>query len=138
MNKNPVPQRNEEICPCGSNRPYAQCCGLYHSGERYPETAEALMRSRYSAYVKSEIEYLWITTHPAHRNPQLRNHLQEVCQQTTWLGLEIIEVTMGNIDDKIGKVRFVATYRTGTEIHELRELSRFKRHQGKWHYCSTQ
>jgi SEC-C motif domain protein len=134
MTDSSISPKNEEFCPCGSSEPYRSCCGPFHCGERYPETAEALMRSRYAAYVKSQVEYLWITTHPNQRSPQLRNRLQEACKQTIWLGLEIIEVTMGDTNNKIGKVKFIATYREGTEIHQLRELSRFKRYQGKWHY----
>ena len=45
-------------CPCGSELSYAECCEPVIKGEKAAETAEQLMRSRYSAYVKTEIDYL--------------------------------------------------------------------------------
>ena len=55
-------------CPCGSNRSYDECCAPLINGERQADTAEALMRSRYSAYVKQNIPYLGETLHPKHRH----------------------------------------------------------------------
>ena len=56
-----------DICPCGSTRPYADCCGPVISGERRADTAEQVMRSRYSAYVKKELDWLRASLHPDHR-----------------------------------------------------------------------
>lgn len=49
-----------EKCPCGSNLNYNECCGAYHSGKTAP-TAEAVMRARYSAYVKANVDYVMST-----------------------------------------------------------------------------
>ena len=53
-------------CHCGSGKPYVKCCEPYINGEPAP-TAEALMRSRYSAYVVGAVDYLGETLHPDHR-----------------------------------------------------------------------
>ncbi len=54
-------------CPCGSGSTYENCCQPLINGARQAETAEQLMRSRYSAYVKVETDYILETTHPEHR-----------------------------------------------------------------------
>lgn len=53
----------QAACPCGSGATYKECCRRYHDGE-LPPTAEALMRSRYSAYSKGLVQYVVDTTHP--------------------------------------------------------------------------
>ena len=128
-------QSDKEKCPCGSGLPYEACCGLYHSGTDFPDTAEALMRSRYSAYAKSAIDYICATTHPQRRSPHLKDNLRAICQQTSWLGLEVLETTNGGPQDKIGKVHFIATYSEGSDIRQLEQVSRFKRYEGRWYYC---
>ena len=57
-----------EICPCGSGKDYVQCCSPYIQGTQVAPTAEALMRSRYSAYATSEIDYIYKPTHPSQRS----------------------------------------------------------------------
>ena len=73
-------------CPCGSGLPYAGCCGPLHQGERVAETAEALMRSRYSAFAVGDVAYLVRTWHPAGRPHDLR-----LDPAMTWIGLEIVD-----------------------------------------------
>ena len=45
-------------CPCGSNKPFAQCCEPYLQGKAIAPTPEALMRSRYSAYAMHQFDYI--------------------------------------------------------------------------------
>ena len=75
-------------CPCGTGRTYALCCGRYHTGEAAPD-AEALMRSRYSAYVLGLIDYLVATTLPAQQAGLNRQSITDWSAQSTWLGLEV-------------------------------------------------
>ncbi len=77
-------------CPCGSQRPFLSCCGPYLSGQQTAPTAEALMRSRYTAYTRQNIDYLIATHHPSQRVLGDRATLKQSMQKTTWLGLTIL------------------------------------------------
>ncbi|MFI5686361.1 YchJ family protein [Streptomyces sp. NPDC051636] len=111
-------------CPCGLPETYEACCGRYHSGAAAP-TAEALMRSRYSAFVKEDTGYLMRTWHPRTRPERL-----ELDPGMRWTGLEILGTAGGSAFHTTGTVEFRASYRGGT----LRERSRFERVEGDWVY----
>jgi SEC-C motif-containing protein len=91
-------------CPCGSGE-YAACCGRLHSGAEIAASAEALMRSRYSAYVLGLESYLLATWHP--RPGPANSNLAE--DGTKWLGLEVRRHQAQ--DDSHATVEFVARYR---------------------------
>ena len=90
----------ERPCPCGSGDSLLQCCGPLHRGRLKAETAEQLMRSRYSAYVLSEVDYL-IATHPDAASPVAarRRELRASCRQTRWHGLKVLASEAGRPDD---------------------------------------
>ncbi len=124
-------------CPCESGKPYSQCCEAYHLGTPAP-TAEALMRSRYSAYALAHgnpvlADYLINTWHPETR-PQ---HLPLTGDDATkWLGLQIKRHQ--NIDGTHAIVEFVARYKhmsnLGGKAERLHETSRFQRIENRWYY----
>ncbi len=120
-------------CPCGSQTPYAQCCEPFHVQGKAP-TAEALMRSRYSAFALKLVPYLVATTHPDARTKTLKEEISLTCKRLVWIHLDVLDVWQGGEKEKVGKVRFRATYlEEGKEgVHE--EYSRFKRHKGAWMY----
>ena len=107
---------------------YAACCGMYHAGTPVP-TAEALMRSRYSAYVLRLTPYLLDTWHAGTRPPAL--DLAED-RSTRWLGLEIKRHEITGSDRAI--VEFVARYKIGGRAHRMHEISSFMRENGRWFY----
>lgn len=115
-------------CSCGSGRPYSDCCGPCHAGTP-AATAEALMRSRYSAYVLALEAYLLATWHPSTRPVSLK--LQET-PQAKWLGLQVKRHEPTGPDS--ARVEFVARYKVGGRAHRLHELSRFLRENGRWYY----
>ena len=117
-----------EACPCGSARPYADCCGCLHAGADRAPTAEALMRSRYSAYVQKLSEYLLATWHPSTRPSELDLSADD----SKWLGLEVKRHAVQ--DDSHATVEFVARYRIAGRGHRLHELSRFVCEDGRWYY----
>lgn len=106
----------------------------FHYGRAKPETAEQLMRSRYSAYFFRLADYLIATTHPSTRDPGLKAELEASLDQVNWSFLRILATSKGGKKDKTGKVEFVADYFFEEERHELREISRFKRFKGAWKY----
>ncbi len=61
-----VPMPSAPPCPCTSGALYRACCAPYHQGKAEAPDAEALMRSRYSAFALKEVDYLWRTLHPDH------------------------------------------------------------------------
>jgi SEC-C motif-containing protein len=121
-------------CHCGSGEPFAKCCAPYITGAAVAPTAEALMRSRYSAYVEHAIDYLGETLHPAHRTDWDREATRRWAEQAVWQGLEILSTERGEAGDDIGFVEFIAHYREdGVERHH-RERSRFGAQSGRWYY----
>ncbi len=100
-----------ESCPCGSGRAYPQCCGRWHGGEPVPD-AEALMRSRYSAYVLELRDYLLASWHPDTRPAADGLGLDEAPGvRTAWLGLEVKSHRATGADT--AEVEFVARFRVG-------------------------
>lgn len=115
-------------CPCGSGQATPACCGRWHAGAVAP-TAEALMRSRYSAYVLGLEPYLLASWHASTR-PASLGLADEVA--TKWLGLEIRRASQA--DESHATVEFVARYRIAGRGHRLHEISRFVREDGRWFY----
>ena len=118
-------------CPCGTGRTYAVCCGRYHTGEAAPD-AEALMRSRYSAFVTGNADYLRATWHPDSRPDELGLDAPG-SPRTTWLGLSVKSHRVTG--PETAEVEFVARYRIGGgSAVRLHERSRFVRIDGRWLY----
>lgn len=115
-------------CPCGSGQAYPACCGRWHDGAAAP-TAEALMRSRYSAFVLGLEPYLLTSWHASTR-PASLGLAEET--GTKWLGLEIRRASQP--DESHATVEFVARYRIAGRGHRLHEISRFVREDGRWFY----
>lgn len=123
----------KELCPCGSNKQYQYCCGMYLSGKKKPDTAEKLMRSRYTAFVKKDIDYLIASLDPEKRTQSDYEELTTSANNTQWLGLTIIDTQKGKKNDTTGLVEFEAIYKV-SEPGQLHERSRFKKINGKWFY----
>jgi SEC-C motif-containing protein len=121
------------MCPCGSNLADDACCARYHRGEPAP-TAEALMRSRYTAYARGEIEYLVETHDPATRGALDRDSIATWSRDTEWLGLEIVATEYGGATDARGVVEFIARGTTSGKPFTQRERSRFRKLAGRWVY----
>jgi len=115
-----------EQCPCGSGRGYAECCRLLHDGVAARD-AEALMRSRYSAYVLGLADYLLASWHPTTRPPEL-----DLAAGPKWLGLSVLRHEPTGPDS--ASVEFVARYKAGGRAGRLGEVSRFERVAGRWYY----
>ena len=123
-----------QTCPCGSQKPFSDCCEPYVSGAEPAPTAEALMRSRYSAYVVQAIDYLGETLHPDHRADWDRDATRRWAEGSEWLGLKIGSTELGGADDDIGWVEFSAEFRSDGETRLHAERSRFMRQNGRWYY----
>ena len=123
-----------KLCPCGSGRAYAECCEPYISGAQNPPTAEALMRSRYSAYAEHAVDYIIDTCIKNGKDDIDYKQTKAWSEQSKWLGLKIISVEKGGPADTEGTVEFEAAYeRDGLkDVHH--ERARFKKQQDRWLY----
>ncbi|MGM9481359.1 YchJ family protein [Roseateles sp. NT4] len=120
-------------CPCGRSASYASCCGALHQAfaERRGLTAatpEALMRSRYSAFVLDLRDYLLASWHASTRPAELEAPEPGL----KWLGLDVKRSALQ--DAEHGTVEFVARSKLGGRAHRLHEISRFVRENGEWFY----
>jgi SEC-C motif-containing protein len=93
------------------------------------------MRSRYTAYVNIVNDYLLKTWHPSTRPVTLESALDS---KTKWLGLKILDVLDGGVQDVTGEVEFVARYKVQGRAVRLHEHSRFIRERGCWYYLDGQ
>src|SRR5262245_46704431 len=125
-------------CPCESGRPYDACCGPLLEGSEHAATAEALMRSRYTAFVRGAVDYLLDTYDPATRDPAERGAIENWSRGATWLGLQIVATERGGAGDEDGVVEFRASYRQGDVVRVHHERSRFRRSDGRWYYLDGQ
>lgn len=117
-------------CPCNPAVEYAHCCGRYVEGGAAAPTAQALMRSRYCAFVLEKADYLLATWHASTRPPALNFEPPP----PRWLGLEIRADQSTGADSAI--VEFVARLRVGGRAQRLHERSRFVREDGRWYYVA--
>lgn len=120
-------------CPCGTGKEYSICCEPFIKGDALPETAEALMRSRYSAYTQNEIAYIEQTLAPESRSDFDRKSTESWAKDSTWKGLQVISTKKGGVEDKKGTVEFTATYVQDGEEIEHHEVSEFRKNdKGQW------
>ena len=118
----------QALCPCGSGKIFPDCCQPFLQAVSLTASAEALMRSRYTAYVLRDAPYLLATWHP-HTRPESLDFDQEPPQ---WLGLAIKRHLQ--IDASHAEVEFVARYKINGRGFRMRETSRFERIDGRWLY----
>jgi SEC-C motif-containing protein len=121
------------ICPCGSGNLLEVCCGRHHAGHP-AASAEALMRSRYSAYVLGLVDYLVDTTLPAQRSGLDLESIRAWSLSSTWLGLEVEghEVLGGQPEHAF--VTFTARWHDLGGEHSHREKSAFVQADNHWYF----
>ena len=123
-------------CPCGLSESLADCCARFIAGDLAPDTAEALMRSRYTAFATHAIDYLVATHHPDTLPEADREKIKRFSEGATWSGLEILDTEGGHPGDQEGWVEFIARYTEDGEARLHHERSLFRRHQGRWFFHS--
>ena len=124
-------------CPCGSGLSYSACCEQYISGKAKAPTAEALMRSRYSAYVEHEIDYIVNTCVSRGSDDIDYRSTRDWSEKSRWLGLNIIATEKGGPADSEGSVEFEAVYeRDGLRDihHEHAKFTRDHADEAQWLY----
>ncbi|MDO8946719.1 MAG: YchJ family metal-binding protein [Desulfocapsaceae bacterium] len=120
---------NTATCPCNSDQPYVECCEPLLSGDRRASTAEALMRSRYTANVVHDVAYLLRSWHPSTRPDTI-----DPSTIPEWCGLHIVRTEKGMESDIEGVVEFKASSFIQKKPWQLHEVSRFVKEDGQWLY----
>ena len=127
----------KDLCPCGSGKNYCDCCEPIIKGSSKAPTAEALMRSRYSAYVKHEIDHIAKScVQDPDRNEIDLDETRRWSEESTWHGLKILRTEKGKESDSEGIVEFSATYTRGGLKDVHLEKAKFVKKDGEWVYHS--
>jgi SEC-C motif-containing protein len=121
------------MCPCGSRKEYSECCGVFHSGKAAAPTPEALMRSRYSAFAKNQMQYLRDTTDPQSLDGIDDDANKEWSERAQFLKLEILSSEEKGTK---GLVEFKAFYSVDDEDYIHHEVSTFRKQAGQWFFKS--
>lgn len=121
-------------CPCGSGQTYDECCGPIIAKETAAPTAEALMRSRYTAFATGEIQHLHDSLAPGTRGDFNFEETRKWAESSQWLGLEITDTRGGGENDDKGEVEFTAKFKQKSGASSHRERGNFKKVDGLWYY----
>jgi SEC-C motif-containing protein len=124
---------SDTSCPCGSGQLLGLCCGRYHAGTP-PPSAEALMRSRYSAYALGLVDYLVLSTLPAQQDGLDHDAIRAWSLGSSWLGLDVEQAELIEGEPQHAYVTFTAHWRDTTGEHSHRERSAFVRNKGSWYF----
>lgn len=126
-----------KLCPCGRNKTYSNCCGAIHNDQSLAKVPEDLMRSRYSAFVLANGEYLFQSHHVSKRSVQEKEESQAWAKTVKWIALEVIEASPVSESDLEGYVEFKAHFKAGLFKKCIHEKSRFKKENGLWYYVEA-
>lgn len=121
-------------CACGSGLDFSKCCEPFLKGQ-LPETAEQLMRARYTAFTVADIKFLEKTLAPESRTDFDPKTTEQWAKDSKWKGLKILSTDKGTASDNKGTVEFVATYEVEGEGVEHHEVSEFRKTpEGRWYF----
>jgi SEC-C motif-containing protein len=121
-------------CYCGSGIEFDECCGAILSGARKAESAEALMRARYTAFVTKQVDFLHQSLHPQHRQDHDIAATRRWADNAQWLGLQVVEAHSEEEGANEATVEFIATYKEGGIVKPHHEISRFSKLDDQWFY----
>lgn len=148
MNRRPCKfMDNKSLCPCGSAKEFSACCYPYISGSDQAPNAEALMRSRYSAYASKHFQYVantYATSAQCHdlfeglehsQTPISVEDIKASSEHTRWCKLEVLDSSATGLQ---AEVEFIAYYQLEKQFYAMHERSRFVKADGKWLYVDGQ
>ena len=121
-------------CPCQSGKTFKHCCEPIIAGRTKAETAEQLMRARYTAYTQIAMDFIEKTHDPKTRSDVDMKTNREWAEATKWKGLEILKTEHGGVDDEVGTVEFKAMFETDQGLQVHHELSRFRKQDDVWYF----
>jgi SEC-C motif domain protein len=127
-------RKNSNLCPCGTGKQYQACCGRYIDDQEIPPTAEALMRSRYTAYTQANIPYIQQTM----RGPAAEGFdsltAEAWAKTAKWRRLKVLRAFSDSAQNDVAYVSFTAYYIWQGKPQSLHETSEFRWIDGHWYY----
>ncbi|MBF0251290.1 MAG: YchJ family protein [Alphaproteobacteria bacterium] len=121
-------------CPCNSGKTFEDCCAPLLGGQARAQTAEALMRARFTAHVREDFDFVAATHAAAEKDSYNKSAAEAQAKTLTWTRLEILETEAGGPDDAAGTVTFAAHFTQNGQSMVHREKSEFVREDGEWVY----
>ena len=119
-------------CPCNPNLAFQDCCARYHLGTP-ADSAQQLMRARYSAYAKQNIEFIRASSLPAQQALLDIAAIREWSQNSQWLGLEVIAESISS-NQRHAQVEFIAHWQDASGRHQHHETSLFIKPAERWYF----
>ena len=119
-------------CHCGKGESFKTCCGPFLAREKKASSADELMRTRYSAFVEGDIDYIMDTHDPDTVGQIDRDSTEAWAKESDWISMEILDTERGEGEDNFGRVDFCATYKLKGSKVEHRESATFRQHNGVW------
>jgi SEC-C motif-containing protein len=126
------------LCPCQSEKSYAECCKPILEGKRKAATAEELLRARYSAFATGNVDFVISTHHSETAGQVKREEIESWSKGSEWLGLRVIQKDAGEASDDQGTIVFHARYAAEGKIHDHYERSTFKKEGGAWKFFDAE
>jgi SEC-C motif-containing protein len=124
-------------CFCGATETFEHCCKPIIDGTQPAPTAQALMRSRYSAYVIVASQYLIDSTHISQRASYSKVDIEAWAKESNWQKLEIFDCKKGLSDDSVGEVEFKAYFQDSKNTLQIHhERSVFEKENEDWFYLN--
>jgi len=124
-------------CPCGSNRSLEACCLPVIQRKREPVTAEELLRARYTAFTRGDIDFILATHHSKTRQEVKREEIEEWSKQSEWHALKVVQTEAGQAADQEGTVAFCAEFTAQGKRQEHWEQALFQKEEGHWRFLDA-
>jgi len=127
--------KREDLCPCKSGKTFGECCAPIIAGETKAQTAEQLMRARYTSYVTGDVKFLKTSAVKAVQEEFDEEASEAWSKAAEWHGLEIIRTEKGGPRNKEGIVEFRALYTANDEFCNHHEVSKFVKEKDGWKFA---
>ncbi len=137
-NETRIIHTESNLCPCGTQRTGSTCCLPFIENRMEPSTAEELLRARYTAFTRGDVDYILATHHSRTKNEVKRDEIEDWSKNSEWLGLKVMQVEAGLATDSQGTLIFSAQYRADGKDEEHVEKSFFEKEKGVWRFLDAQ
>lgn len=128
---------NSTLCSCGSNLEFNACCGPVLTGARKPATAEELLRARYTAFARGDIDFVVNSHHSRTRHEVKREDIEDWSKNSEWLALHVAQIEGGKAEDQQGTIIFCAQYVEQGKRQDHWEQSFFEKENGEWRFLDA-